>query len=282
MKKTLAVTALLAALAFTGCGPKVEVPEGVELAEGKTTLYFEMAEESIVPAEYASIYLAGAMTGWATGLEAPVFTRAGESRYYYVQLDTPEDPETWKNADSGAFDYQLVLGYNETSNMGNDKLGLQWNDAYKADQTTTGTSNPAFEWDGKAQAINLGTQSWSTQVLAPADPLEAVTFFVTLSEALPAGYNVHVPGSHQGWGFDNSTMTPNSDRTVWEIRYENIYADTYEFQLIAVAEGATELAWDIKSAANASGNARVTVTDLDENGRVDLLAGDTTSFTFPA
>lgn len=290
MKKTIAASALFAALALVACGPAKEEPTPapspaddvvVPVAEGKTTLYFEMAEDSVVPADYASIYLAGVMTNWATGLEAPVFTKLGETRIYYVQIDTPEDPSAWINADSGAYDYQLVLGYNESSNMAASKLGLQWNDAYKADQTTTGTSNPCFEWDGVAQKIDLGSQRWSTQVLAPAAPLANVTFFVTLSEALPAGYNVHMAGSHQGWGFDNSLMSPNEDRTKWSITFESIYADTYEFQLLAEEEGVEGLTWAHKSAANEAvggGNLSITVTDLNEGGEVDVLLGDTTSF----
>jgi len=294
MKKSLALTAILgtAALLLAACGneptpvdptpadptPTTEVP----VAAGKTTIYFELAADSIVPESYASIYLAGAMTGWSTGLAAPVFTNLSGSKIYYVQLDTPADVTTWQN--NGKYDYQLVLGYNESSNMGASVLGLQWNNAYKCDQETSGTDNPYFEWDGKAQTISLGTKKFSTQVAAPAKPLSNVTVSVTLTEALPAVYRVYLPGSWNGWGTPASdSLATSKDGIVWTLTFASIYADTYEFQILAELVGTETLTWSIKSEANnaiGGGNLKLTIVDDDANHTVDVLSGDKTSFKF--
>ena len=91
--------------------PTADVPT----AEGKVTFYFTLADDSVEIDDYASVYLAGAMTGWKTGLEAPVFTQKEGTKIYYVQLDAPEDASSWKNGEN--YDYQIVLGYNSSSNM---------------------------------------------------------------------------------------------------------------------------------------------------------------------
>ena len=122
--------------------------------------------------------------------------------------------------------------------------------------------------------------SFSTQVLPPAEPISNVTFVVNLSVALPNGYDVYIPGSWNGWALDaTAKTTADAARKKFSLLVPSIYANTYEFQIVACPVGATELKWDIKSAANANGNVSRAVNDNAGGTEVDILAGDTTTFT---
>lgn len=267
----------------------------VPTAEGKLTYYFTLGlgDGKVNPADssYVSVYMTGPMINWATGLDALVFTKMENSNVYYTQIDTPADANTLINPDSQHMDYQIVLGYNESSNMAAGKLGLQWVNEYKADQETSGVANPYYEWNGTSNKVDLGTQTFSTAVAAPDTPCEFVVFKVELAEALPEGYYIAIAGSMNGWDTalpaKEYAMEPNADRTVWTKRFDGLYAGNYEFQILAQPvvseeeEATATLNWDGKCEQNVALDGNLTIEvikDLHDGKELDIMSGEKVTF----
>jgi len=258
--------AALTAGALASCGgnetpdepdiPSTDVPTEA----GKVTFYFESASTSVKLESYASYWLTGGFINFATGSDALEMIKLGDTNTYYVITDAPDTTLSQGN------EYQIVQGYNTSSNMAATKIGLQWTDAYKSDEELAyeAMKNPIFTYAGTEQTINLGTHTFSTAVKAPAAPLTNYSVYVS-TEALPSYVHVFLPGNWNNWGntegLSIEMTAANAERTLWKYNFESIYADTYEY---AVAlSNTTTVDWSFKCLEAAAGNMKYTIYETD-------------------
>ena len=189
--------------------PSVDVPT----EEGKITFYFTLGDDSITIPSYASVYMTGAAVSnfaadWVTGLNALEFTNKAGTKLYYAIFDAA----TIDTTKDKALEYQLVLGYNKSSTLPDDKCGLAWVASYKSNVCSSlgDLNNPSFTYNAGDQVINLGTHSFLNEIKAPVRI--NTTLVVKFAEALPAGYTVAIPGTFNGWSTTDSFATVSADR----------------------------------------------------------------------
>lgn len=258
MKNNRFLVLALAALsvgALASCRGK-DSPVEVPVEEGKVTFYFQEGENSVELNSYESYFLTGGWIGFATGTNALEMTRLEDTNTYYVIADAPDTSLSQGN------EYQIVRGYNASSNMSSSKLGLQWNDKYKSDEELgyEALKNPTFTYVDGDKTINLGTHTFSTSVATPSKPLKNYTLKFTFTTSVPTYGQPMIFGSLNGW------LTPSSDKTdeentkiineaklvtsdperkVWTKTYAELYADSYEYKLLVEYTSATtEISWN--------------------------------------
>lgn len=311
MKKSLMLVTVALTLGLAACnnkpnpgpkpGPSVEVPT----EDGKTTFFFSMAEASVEMPTYASIYMTGGAFGWKTGYDAKAFTKMEGSNVYYTQVAN----DAFDATASQGTEYQLVVGYNETASMPTDKSGLQWVDGRKSDECAApgGLGNLTFEYEAGAKTVDLGTHTWSTALPKPSEPLKNYSFSVEFENAVPEYGVVMIFGSFNGWKTpgspaegatpeeiakveqenkekcDAAKMTPNEDRTVWTIKFDEMIAGDYVCKILV------EYAADVEANHNVTWNAieetpdnyAFTVTQADGDGYVLDILGDKAHYSLP-
>lgn len=218
-------------IALVACEP--DNPGGgnadVPVAEGKVTIYFTMADDSVALPEYASVFFAGGQTGWKTGLEAPEFQKVEGKNLYYIQI-------AYDASVTQAVEYAIVLGYNTSSGLPDAQLGLQWNDDYKSDTCREASfpDNAKFADPAGAQKIDLGTHKFSTEIAAPIRV--NTTLRITFEEALPEKAEVYLKGSFTNWD-DNNKMVASADRTQYTLALKDVLCTGYQYKILVFKDG---------------------------------------------
>ncbi len=212
-----------------GGDDNVDVPT----VEGKVTLYFTLADESVTIPEYASFYFTGGQTAFATGLEAIEFTRLNESKVYYVQI---EYDATKTQAD----EYAIVLGYNAASGLPADKQGLKWVDDYKSDECAAVAypGNAKFTVAAGANKASLGKHTFSTEVAKP----ERIntTLAITFLPALPETAEVYFIGSFNEWetkDLTKSKATADANRETYSLAVSDVLCSTHYYKVLVFLNG---------------------------------------------
>lgn len=233
----LAVVLCISLIAVVACDEKEPDPKptpsvNVPTEEGKITFYFTLGDSSATIPSYASVYMTGAAVSgygadWATGLNALEFKNLEGTKVYYAifgeaTIDTTQEK---------ACEYQLVLGYNKSSTLPDDKCGLAWVDSYKSDVCAAlgGLNNPSFTYNAGDQVIDLGTHSFETEIPAPVRI--NTTLVVKFAEALPAGYSVAIPGGFNGWDSSKAFATISADRKSASLELKDVLAAKCEYKI---------------------------------------------------
>lgn len=249
-----------------GPGPDVDVP----VEEGKVTLYFTMADDSVALPSYASVFFAGGQTGFATGLAAPEFKNLAGTKTYYIQIayDATKDK---------ANEYQLVVGYNTSSGCSADKCGLIWDMSYgKSDECeeVKYPDNPKFTYAEGAKKVNLGVHKWSTAIPEPV--AIDVDVRITFSEELGENAEVYIMGGFNGWDVSKAKASPLktqneqnqevTDRSVWSISLKDVICGDYQYKVLVYKDGskAENLTWQ-QPKKDAEGNP-VEPAEMEEIG----------------
>lgn len=233
----LAVVLCISLIAVVACdekepdpkpGPSVEVPT----EEGKITFYFTLGDSSVTIPSYASVYMTGAAVSgygadWVTGLNALEFQNMEGTKVYYAIFDAATIDTTQEKA----CEYQLVLGYNKSSTLPDDKCGLAWVDSYKSDVCAAlgGLNNPSFTYNAGDQVIDLGTHSFENEIPAPVRI--DTTLVVKFAEALPAGYSVAIPGGFNGWDSSKAFATISADRKSASLELKDVLVAKCEYKI---------------------------------------------------
>lgn len=255
----LALVICLGVCSFVAC--EKDDNADVPVAEGKVTIYFEMAEDSVTLPSHTSVFFAGSQTNWATSVAAPEFKKVEGKNLYYIQIEYDEAVEK-------GTEYALVLGFNKSSGLPDDKCGLMWdNDDYKSDtckEFAYGT-NATFEYKAGAKTISLGTHKFST---ARPDPVRIDTELrITFSKALGANAEVYFMGGFNDWTVSKAKATANADRTVYSLALTDVLCSNYEYKILVVRD---------KTAATTTKTENETTTELG------IWDWNETTPTFPA
>ena len=201
----------------------------VPVADGKVTIYFTMADDSVALPEYASVFYAGGLTGWAEhGEEVPEFKNVEGTKLYYIQIAYDATKEQ-------ATEYSLTLGYNSKSGLPADKCGIDWNKKSDLCATFEYGTNATFTYTEGATKIDLGTHKFSTAIGAP-ETADEVELRVTFSEALPETAEVYFMGGFAGWDAAKGKATANEDRTVYTLKLEDILCTDYDYKILVVKD----------------------------------------------
>ena len=192
--------------------------------EGKTTFFFELAEESLAIPEYAGFFLTGAFCGWATAVDAVVeltLLDGTDNIYYGMWEGEPTE-----------FSYQLTVGYK--ADAGAPTSGVDWTFKSLECQAYEYGTDPQFEVaDGVAA---LGQHTWDAM---PADPaasaIHNLTIEIPFETAVPEYVDIHLAGSSPfSWTLGEETiLTPNDDRTVFSVTVDTIIGNVYEIKVLA-------------------------------------------------
>jgi hypothetical protein len=264
--------------------PPVETPE-VPVEEGKVTFYFTLDSGSVEQLDITSYFMTGGIMddgagAWIVGAGSLEFAQLEGTDVYYVVTDKIPNPA----ADKG-LDYQLLVGYNETSGMTGDGLGVVWNNERKSDQCLafTGLDNPSFEYAAGDQTVDLGTHKFSTALAVPKkiDVVLRVNFEV----ALPENYSIRIVGSLNGWDgawtpeTDNLySMVVSEDRMYATIDFKDALLGEYEYQVIVYTDKQIITAKDQIWSGAAFGkvgndNGKFTLESLDAGEEIAILGG---------
>lgn len=201
----------------------------VPVADGKVTLYFTMADDSVALPEYASVFYAGGLTGWAEhGEEVPEFKNVEGTKLYYIQIAYDATKEQ-------ATEYSLTLGYNSKSGLPADKCGIDWNKKSDLCATFEYGTNATFTYTEGATKIDLGTHKFSAAIGAP-ETADKVELRVTFSEALPKTAEVYFMGGFAGWDAAKGKAAANEDRTVYTLTLEDILCTDYDYKILVVKD----------------------------------------------
>lgn len=256
------------------------------------TYVFKLADGNAAIPTYVSPYLTGTTVtdpGFATGTAALELKPLGETGWYYVESELAPNPEA--EGDNAWNEYQLVLGYNATSGLGDADCGLKWNDSLKSNECLEYAypTNPAFEYTAGQKVVNLGTHTFATIPSAPNKV--STTLVVKFDNALPEAATVIIMGGINGWGNDSFNedgslkdgeeaklvMVPNTERTEYSIAVADIVTAEYEFKIVVHGKG-----WDKKDGtrwggveyAGADGaNGKVEITLIDDGETIELFDG---------
>ncbi len=278
-----------------GCGKikteSVAFPFDVPVT--KTVTYvFKLADGNATIPSYVSPYLTGTTVtnpSFATGTAAVEFKPFGTTGWWYAESDIAPNPEA-KGNDAWK-EYQLVLGYNKSSGLGDDDCGLKWNDSLKSDECLEYAypANPAYTYEAGQKVINLGTHTFTTIPGVP--PKVSTTLVVKFNKALPEAATVIIVGGLNGWAnssFNDDgslkngeeaklVMSANMNRTKYSIELLDIFTATYEFRIIVHSKGwdkTNGTLWNGVIYADADGyNARVEISTLDNNETIELFYG---------
>lgn len=245
----------------------------VPTEDGKVTFYFTLGEGSPAQDSFASYFLTGGVTNWATGNTGELeFQQLNDSNVYYCITDLTIDPTA-----SQGLDYQLLVGYNATSGMSQSEQGIKWDDSRKSDVSAApgGLNNPTYEWAEGQNTVNLGTHIIEKKLSAPKTI--DTTLVVTFKEALPEGASVAMYGSMNNWGNSGVEVcicTVSEDRLSASLKLENALVADYEFKVVVYAPGVevnSETQWTGTAYGAGDGNASFSIGTLDENEEIPVM-----------
>lgn len=202
-------------------GPTGEVPT----MEGKVTYYFELAEESVEQAAYASYWIVGDFSEWKEkpddgALEAK---NVEGTRLYYVFGNAPT-----KNEDGTfASGFKVTLGYNDQSTLPKSMQGVNW--SYQSKECPAGVDNQKMPYNEGDKTVNLGKQTFETQLPAPKRINTALT--VKFKDALPEGYKVAIVGGFNDWDAAKAFATVSTDRKSATLQLTETLVMGYEYKI---------------------------------------------------
>ena len=276
-KKLWAALILSASMLLAGCGETnpgtsdsnpdttssaPDVMPSVPKTEGSTTFFIEVAEDSIELPSYCSYFLTGCMTGWkekkADG--ALELINLEGTNIYYVEVAGYDDAAN--EADRG---YQITMGYNESSNLGDSKVGINWSYKAKSNSSYPGLDHPTFDApvDGvvhitaKYNDGSIDEAGWKWEAALP-EPVIVNNYTVQfeLSAALSAqitAWNeekgesgvtgLSVKGGFNDWAWEKLTKV---DDTHYKFTVESIIAGvSYEMCVAPHTAAGTEDAYNL-------------------------------------
>ncbi len=276
----------------------------LEVGENQTAYVMKLSDSSVALESFNSIFLTGDMLSpegkdeWATGLNA-IEMKAGILDGYLVGYSdkyVPGEHGTQK------YNYQLVVGYNSTANIADEKKGLVWNDSYKSEECKSfggesGLGNPDFKatFDAEKRIADLGTHTFTSQPSAPSAPLKNFKVSVTFAESVPTYAVPHFLGAYNGWSTTYTaeleaatrmTVVENTDRKTWELNLGDTYAADYEYTIsvdytIEAKKDQTNFSW--KKPAQLQSNGKYTVAQImGDDYTMNLTDGDPLAFDFAA
>ena len=232
----VSVVAVIAA-----CDGNGNYPEGLPVEKGKITFYVDLGDYEMP--SYASPFLLGPYllpegeTAWAP-FAAEMTRLEGTNIWYYVlEKDVlDESVEKWNN-------YMIDLGYNEASGLPADKRG-EAGSYLKSDKTAApgGMDNPSFEYKAGDRVVNLGEDSFSVTISAPATNAKT-TLSVTFAEALGEHAEVLFMGGFNGWSADSAKTTASADRKTWSLVLTDVLCTDYEYKIL-ICEDTTKINQD--------------------------------------
>ena len=227
----------------------------IPVQDGFVTLWWT---SSVQLNDWESIWFTGSVNDWGLTSETALEAQNVEgTNVYYVFVAQS------KMSASGT--YKLALGYNETSGLDEQYLGVNWD--YTA---TTTSSDQSYSWDKNgddAQRVALGTHSFSKHTTDPAN-LVLVQFYVEFSATseIPEGYTVYLVGSmgkNGGWQNDPIVLSQVDDTLKYESDELLLAKQSYTFKVVVV-----------KGEFSYSGGAELNATDatvkVSEAGEVAL------------
>ena len=236
----------------------------------KVTFTVELAEA--LP-EGWEVLMPGSHTGWNN--------KYGD----HLKMTPSEDRKTWSltvsNLTAGEYVYKILAAKVGSQTEGED-IGCWSNLTVGA--TEANESIELTGMDNNNVVALRGEPASFPESLFTAAKLDQVTFKVELTEALPEGWVVVMPGSHVGWNNthgEHLTMTTDAERKVWKLTVEGLDEGTYEYKILAAKADATgDLAcWSNRTEGMGDANEKVSITYADNNGEVALRAEPA---TFPA
>lgn len=254
-----------------------DAPADLPTEDGKVTYYATIKDGIANQGEFVSIYVTGGAFGWATGLGALELQKLGDTNVYYGISEAIPDPAS---DDVQKFDYQMVLGYNGKSGLGESEQGLQWVDSYKSDVSAApgGLSNPQFTYNAGDKTVNLGEHSFTATLAAPKKV--DVTLTVEFAEPLPEGAELYMFGDINGWAFvEETSKFTSADNKTWTLPLNGVLCKSYSFKLKAFEAGQfnPENIWDggVEYSDNGN-NMSFTVYEIDAGGSISLTASPLT------
>ncbi|MBP5216424.1 MAG: PT domain-containing protein [Bacilli bacterium] len=143
----------------TSAEPTADVPTEA----GKTTFYIEVASDSIALPTWCSYFLTGCMNGWATTPSGGVIelqNLANTNIYYAIVAGYDDEANA---ADRG---YQVTMGYNASSQLGDASQGINWSYKGKSNASFSGLDHPTF--DAPVDGIVHITAKWSDDTVDEA------------------------------------------------------------------------------------------------------------------
>ena len=203
----------------------VVIPE----EEGKLTLYLTAHFDGVELASYASINIAGSATSWNSGETSKTQAqRLGETDIYYVQVDAPA---------AGDIGYKIILGYNSTSGLSDDQLGVNWGNegtGYPDGEFGPGSTDKHYDFAGTELKVNLGDYTWKTMLPEPVLEYHDATLYVDFYEDIPAGHHVYLMGALNNWA-SPIEMTKVEAEGVFRYqtaKIEHLLEKSYEFKVL--------------------------------------------------
>ena len=203
----------------------VVIPE----EEGKLTLYLTAHFDGVELASYASINIAGSATSWNSGETSKTQAqRLGETDIYYVQVDAPA---------AGDIGYKIILGYNSTSGLSDDQLGVNWGNegtGYPDGEFGPGSTDKHYDFAGTELKVNLGEYTWKTMLPEPVLEYHDATLYVDFVKDIPAGHHVYLMGALNNWSAPVE-MTKVEAEGVFRYqapKFEHILEKSYEFKVL--------------------------------------------------
>lgn len=113
---------------------------------------------------------------------------------------------------------------------------------------------------------------FDSAIFAAKETVTNVTIVVKLTEALPEGYSLYLPGTVTSWTPSAHPMTASADGLTWTFLIESIDAGDYECQAVAGSNAAEADAWTYKPK---DANLTVTITTANANGEIVVLENAT-------
>jgi hypothetical protein len=240
----------------------------VPVVEGKVSFAFHLASTSVEFKSYNSIFLTGSMTekvvddawktDWATGLDAIEMVNIEGTDVYYGQY-------AWDAAayeGTQAKQYQLVAGYNESAEVAANLKGLQWVDSYKSAECAAYAYPLNPEWVEDATQANVvwlntttngSTHTFNAQPPAPKILHNYKIIFEFEDEIPDYVGGVYMTGTFNSWSEDLAvtklTQVEGNKKQFFKV-FDEILADTIEFQIVVEYPEATKITWSYKVAEN--------------------------------
>lgn len=185
------------------------------VVEGKTAIYFKVAEDSVELPSWCSYFLTGVWNGWATSADGAIEMQKleGTDDIFYGYIDGYDDSAY--AADRG---YQLTMGYNASSGLGADSLGINWSYKALSNASWPGVEHPTFNAPENGEIHLLAnyktgevedTFKWSAALPEPI-VLHNYTVKFTVSADVAVGLTGDVKGlaykgTTNGWGYTELT-----------------------------------------------------------------------------
>lgn len=291
MKKSfLTIASLAMVLALVGCNntkgeetSKDPVSEDttsqggdvtVPTEEGKLTVYLTAKFDGVELASYASINLAGGFTSWNQGQPAETeLTRLEGTDVFYKIVDAPAAGDVY---------YKVILGYNETSGLTGENLGVNWgNEAngYPDGQFGPGDGgNKIYAFAGTETTVNLGELTWKKMLDEPVLEYYDADLYVDFFEEIPADHHVYLMGALNGWASPVEMLRTDDTEVVryQAPTFEDLLAKSYEFKVVVHPDASTKEGFDVWKGGFEvvpGANSVVTVNALMETGPRNIFGG---------